>query len=60
MKFIGEKFGGRQQIRKKKMLENLKRIANSDLSSLRELLAAKMVRRTEVKEGKIRENGCKG
>ena len=46
--------------KEKKMLKNLKRIANSDLSSLRELSAAKEKWLDEVKEGKIRENGCKG
>ena len=61
MKFIGEKFGGRQQIRKK-MLENLRRIANSDLSTLRELLAAKEKWLDELRSKKVKleKNGCKG
>ena len=54
MKFIGEKSGGRQQIRKKKILENLKRRANSDLSSLRELLTAKEKWLDELRSKKVK------
>ena len=48
------KFEGGQQIRKKKMLENLKRIANSDVSSLRELLAAKEKWLDELRSKKVK------